>query len=336
MNQSPFKRYVSLVLAAGSVVGIGFFVYAMLYGHLPNNFWIFRCNASAYSDENYLAYCADGAYGDYAHGALFQGNDAESVKSLKRAKVLFLGNSRTLHTFSSENLMHYFNNRKIPFFNLGMGYNEFDVFPMQVIKRHDLSPKVLVVNVDYFFYNSASLPARKVMGGNPDAILEYKLKAWVQPWHKKICGKSDHILRNLLCSGDKETYFRSRINGRIFTPKLPKNQKIPADFVGSPPLHMVPVLVANARKFKRFAEERNVCLVLTYVPSPLTSPIIGQEIAKELGLPFILAGIKNLTTEDGSHMNLESAERWSKGFLPKFEPILDECLARAPGIAPAR
>lgn len=327
MRRNPFKQYIRMLLAAGSLTTLVFFAYATIRGHLPANFWIFRCNASQYSDEFYLSYCGDPAFGDYEHGALFFGGDKESVKNLKRSKVLFLGNSRSMQAFSSEYMMNYFYGRGIPYFILAMGYGELDIFPKRVIERHDLSPSVIVVSADYFFHNSASKVAKKVMGGDPNTILEYKLKKWIQPLHKAVCGSGDHPLNGLLC-GDQETNFKSRINGRNVTPVTPEDRKIPVAFVGEPPWHMIPELVANARRFKSLADERKACMVITVVPSKNASPAIGREIAKRLGLPFVLPKVNNLVSYDGNHLSPENADRWMRAFIPKFEPVLDKCLAR--------
>jgi len=62
---------------------------------------IFACPASGYPADGYLGYCNASAYGDYDHGALWFGMEAEAEHHTADADVLFIGNSRMQFGFSS-------------------------------------------------------------------------------------------------------------------------------------------------------------------------------------------------------------------------------------------
>ncbi|OHC75532.1 MAG: hypothetical protein A3G18_09340 [Rhodospirillales bacterium RIFCSPLOWO2_12_FULL_58_28] len=299
------------------------FVYAMVFGYLSTNFWVFRCNASLYSSEYYLSYCADQAFGSYEHGAIFLGTDEESIRNLKLADVLILGNSRAQMAFSTTAIQAFFDDRNIKHFNLTFN-GEQDVFPRKIIEKYALSPRIIIINSDYFFYNSANSTAKKIMSETPMAKFEYTMKAWVQPLHKDICGGERRLFKNLLC-GDQKTQYRSRKNGRITSPNWP-NENIPVSYSDDYPENAFQELLNNARKFKKFASDRKICLVITVVPSPVATPLVGRKIAENLGTPFIQPDVEGLTGSDSGHLNPASAEIWTNAFLKEFEPVLQDCL----------
>jgi hypothetical protein len=91
----------------------------------------------------------------------------------------------------------------------------------------------------------------------------------------------------------------------------------------------VPGFLATARKFKRFADKRGACLVLTVVPSVYVTPKVGREIAAALKVPIILPPAQGLTGLDVGHLNPKSAEVWSRAFFNEFGPVMDRCLKGA-------
>lgn len=326
MKFYDIRKYNALLLSGGAVVSACLFVYAMLYGHLPANFWVFRCDASMYSEEYFLSYCSDKSFGSYEHGAVYFGTEPEIVASLTTARVVLLGNSRAQIAFSSQATEDYFAARNVGFFNMAFG-GEMDVFPRRIIEKYDLRPDVIIVNVDYFFYDSANIVARKILNNTSSAHFEYDLKAWVQPWHWLICTNKETLLGGLICGG-MPTQYKSRRNGRVRSPNWP-NQNIAITYSGNYPASFVPGFLATARKFKRFADKRGACLVLTVVPSFYATPKVGREIAAALKVPIILPPAQGLTSVDGSHLNPESAEVWSRAFFNEFGPVMDRCLKGA-------
>src|SRR5712691_343616 len=62
---------------------------------------IFACKADGYASDWYLSYCHNAGYGDYEHGAFWFGLEPPAQKFATSAEVLFLGDSRMQHAFST-------------------------------------------------------------------------------------------------------------------------------------------------------------------------------------------------------------------------------------------
>ena len=76
--------------------------------------------------------------------------------------------------------------------------------------------------------------------------------------------------------------------------------------------------------------------MLTIVPTKETRRAEAQAIAQALGVTFIAPHVEDLTTFDGSHLNVQSVARWSTAFLGAAGPVLERCVgsrsgANAPG-----
>jgi len=113
--------------------------------------WIGACSGAGYSDDHYLAYCESGRYGDYEHGALLYEMEAAAIEPIKRAEVLFLGNSRTQYTFSSPPVIEAMNATGRPWYVMGFGFGAKSEMPQAMIERLGLTPRMLVINADPFF-----------------------------------------------------------------------------------------------------------------------------------------------------------------------------------------
>ncbi len=329
----PFRRYNQIVLVGGALASFMVFVAAMVYGHLPTNFWIFRCGYEHYSSEYYMAYCSDPAFGDYEHGALYLGSDREAISNLKRADFVFLGNSRAQTAFSAKAIENFFDNEKARYYNLAFGYNERDLFPKNLLRRWGLKPRAVIVNADYFFVNYASQLAIPIMSEDPLVKTEYRLKTLIQPYHVRICKNGSGLLKRLLC-GNAGAAFRSRKNGRVVYRLNEVIQKIPVKSTIPFPKELYPRILRAARDFKEFLGRRGVRLILTYVPSKNTNPDVAARLARDIGVRYIEVDPTGLTTRDGNHLNVASAELWAQRFLVNFRPIMQKYLHGKDGISP--
>ncbi|MDO8607353.1 MAG: hypothetical protein Q7R40_12525 [Phaeospirillum sp.] len=318
----PAKRYLRLLLSWGLPALLASFVLAAVHGYLTTNFWIFRCTASGYDDDSYLSYCGDPAYVDYAHGALFIPAEPDAIQALRRAEVVFLGNSRAEIAFSAQAIATRMAARGMAYYNLAV-YGEQDAFPRRILQRFDLHPRIIVVNVDEFFGNTANITGKRVMGLTPDVLLEYRLKAWVQPIHRRICGGPDGWAKRMVC-GEIPAQFRSRSSGRVRHVHYP-DRDLPMLSGTSFSERSYAHTLDQARAFKAFVEARGACLVLTHIPTPTYSPQVAARLAQDLGLPDLTPTVTGLTSMDGTHLSLDGAERWSTGFLALLEPELDRC-----------
>src|SRR5690242_16280065 len=69
---------------------------------------IFACDGQGYVQDRYLAYCHAPGYGDYEHGAFWFGLEPGATTFAVRANVLFLGDSRMQHAFSTRATAEWF------------------------------------------------------------------------------------------------------------------------------------------------------------------------------------------------------------------------------------
>ena len=125
-------------------------------------------------DDHYLA---NDVGGQVDHHVLWFGIDAEVVRRLKAAQVLFVGNSRLMFGLRPALLRPFFADRGVRYYVMGFGYREADRFPLEMIRRFDLRPRLVVVNADGFFGGGLSPWADLVNRDTPFAARKLQLEA---------------------------------------------------------------------------------------------------------------------------------------------------------------
>lgn len=316
-----FRAYLAIFFIGGGLVSAGVFAFAAWKGHLPVNVWIFRCPTSGYADDRFLSYCGDPAYGDYEHEALFTGLEAQD--GLKAAEVLILGDSRAQFGFSTAAMDAYFERAGIRYFNLAFGYGEQDLFPRKIIELHDLRPRIVVINTDFFFYRSASRIALSLINANdPHPRLGGRIKKLAQVVHRDLCGRPDSGLAKAICSTESGAQFKSVRTGRMFNVNSAVTARYPTrDESGTQPGN-ADLILSNARAFKAMLDARGSRMVLTVVPFSHTDFSMADRISAELGVPLIRIPAEGFETFDTNHLCPDSAERWSRRLLDALDPIL--------------
>ena len=315
---SPWRRYVAMFLLCAAlvipIIGVG----QMTVDNL-------KCRSTGYDNGHFLAYCRSELYADYEHGALLYGLEPSAIYSIRRAEVLFVGNSKLQAGFSSKAVRDYFNSINVPFFILGFGYADESAFSEAVLRRWGVSPKVLVINADPFFSEWLSSAARDALEGRPAFLWRLLLKSLFQHVHRAVCGVASSV-----CPESEPSIFRSARNGQWnwIGPYI-EEKSVPID--RSAQTTMPPQILATAEKIgEKFLEEIGLdrqCVVLTATPnSPLDSTGIAAALAASLKTGSIFPSIDGLSTLDGVHLNLASAERWSGQFVRALGPILQKCI----------
>jgi hypothetical protein len=85
--------------------------------------------------------------------------------------------------------------------------------------------------------------------------------------------------------------------------------------------------VGAAQQLLRILPVERSCVLFTIVPTTATKRAQGEALAQRLGVQFIAPQVPGLTTFDHSHLNTDSAERWSAAFFEQAEPEIRRCLA---------
>src|SRR5687767_7961590 len=135
----------------------------------------------------FLAYCRNELYGDFEHGAFLFGLEPAAVERARRADVLVIGDSRAQFGFSTAAVRRYFAERGRTYYLLGMGYSSTSDYARALLQRHQLKPRVLIVNAEpYFTRETASVPA-EVIRADARTWWSYWRKRWFHRAHRPAC-----------------------------------------------------------------------------------------------------------------------------------------------------
>jgi hypothetical protein len=299
-------------------------VSCLSFGTVYFIFWVYLnlpCNYHGYGNGWFLAMCNEAHFGDYEEGAFWYALDSNAVANLRKADIVFFGDSRTQMAFSTTATRSYFAQRSLSYFLFGFAYTQQDAFALATLMRYGIRPHILVINTDPFF-NGHTGTSEAVMQGNILTRTRYMMKFLFQKIHSPIC-------RSLpsLCNPLKTSVFRSPIDGswRVFGPN--DNQPIITKKKEPIPLQDVSGFVKRAHQFFEFLHADRRCIVLTGIPnSERNSEEIAERLAAALGVTAISPDIDGLLTTDGDHLNMPSAERWSAAFLLGFDAVLQRCV----------
>ena len=275
------------------------------------------------SDDYYLAH-DHGGHVD--HHVLYFGVDPEALEHLKRADVLFVGNSRLMFAARPGVLDGFFAGRGLRYYVLGFGFREADRFPLAIIQKFDLRPRVVVVNTDGFFLDDLSDFARTVMKDTRFGAWKLGLEAETghevrRAVHQLVPNFVDLFGRAGFPWRRELVIYRSRTNGAWqISPWEPGTAPVAGRDVSFPPLGRHEIVAA--RRFKTAMEARGTRMILTYVPTPRHQGGGPARFAELLDVPLLLAHPHGLMTEDGDHLDEASAIAWSEAFIQELERVL--------------
>jgi hypothetical protein len=321
-----WRAYVAIFGAMAFVSGVATPVAIMTFDNLA-------CRTQPHGSDDFLAYCRSSRYADYEHGALYYGVEPAVRDRIRNAQVLILGDSQTQAAFSTKAVRTYFGKFGIRFFLLGFGYAERSTFSLAILKRWKPSPKVLVILVDPFFSDNLSEPAQEALDGRPAFLWRLALKFLFQRVHRVLCFSAPFV-----CSESEPVIFRSARDGQWnwIGPYIAE-RAVPVDETAQK-WTIKPEEFERARDlgemFLREVGLNRRCVVLTGTPILSTWSEFAQKLAAALQTNSIFLSIEGLSTVDGGHLNLESAERWSREFVEALTPILQTCIPAVSGRLP--
>lgn len=309
--------YVGIVVAVALVAGV--------YNIRQQS--VFSCQASGYGTDRYLAYCGSTNYGDYDYGAFWFALEPSARDAAISANVLFLGNSRMQFALSTPATQNWFSALATRYYLLGFAYNANYKFEGPLI--HKLSPTatVYVVNLDLFFEEEQTPPAKVVMGDS-DAQLRYVRKRAWQTRHRPVCERIPAVC------GHEPAFFRSRMTGAWVVTGGPFTSRL-VSYDQSVDSAIVASYTTNGRHFLDELPVDHPCQILTMVPTVNTPIGTARAIAQALDRDLIAPELDGLYTFDESHLDPESAQRWSSAFLSAAGPEIQKCLARPSGLRAA-
>lgn len=272
-------------------------------------------------------YLAGDIGGQVDHHVLFFGLDEEVNTRLRAADVLFVGNSRLMFALRPAVLRPEFATLGLSYYALGFGFREADRFPLALIRRLDLRPRLVVVNADGFFAGGLSAWAEVVNRDTPFAARKFR-------WEAETAHQVRHAVhivapnwlslfgRPGLGQARELNMYRSRFDGTWQVSPWPSSTAAftPPASAGVTPGRLE---IAAARAFKAEMDARGITLVLTRVPTP--EPLGGGSptaFAALLEVPLVIAEPPGMTSADNSHLDSASAHDWSRQFMAALAPHL--------------
>ncbi len=311
--------YISIVLAVLVAAG----AYSL------RTFGIISCPASGYGSDRYLGYCGATGFGDYDYGAFWFGLEPKAIDAATNAQVLFLGNSRMQFGLSTAATANWFGSLPVLYYLLGFSHNGNYTFEGPLLHRLRPKAKAYVINIDLFFEQSETPPARAVMRDG-SAKSRYEQKRGWQRIHKPLCQSLP-----ALC-GHNVAFFRSIgtgawvVTGGRFTSK-------PVSYSQSIDRKVLEAYAASGSDFLSHLPVSRECAILTMVPTVDTPIGTAKAIADAVGLRLVAPELPGLNTFDESHLDRESAQRWSEAFIEAAGPQILKCVDAQTGrLAEAR
>jgi hypothetical protein len=266
----------------------------------------------------------------------------DAIDNAKKADVLLLGNSRVLSGFREKAVQEASARSGLKFFNLCYPANDGMVMAYQTILKHDLHPKIVIINETNFF-NWGISPFGK------DTTSLGAWRAWVRVWEDRISWTVRAQLHRFLPRfGWGKTYrvqppfqYQSVEDGCLCLDNQLSNQKTYT--VNDPKLSEDPTAeeIAAAKMFRDEMAKRGTAVVLTDIPfdrepflrdnenkssfgALMKLPENSQpfqradKLAKLLGVPLIAPAVVGLRTTDGSHLDEASGDKFAQAFFQDF------------------
>jgi hypothetical protein len=282
---------------------------------------IFACSAEGYyAPSSYLAYCDAKAYGDYDHGAFWYGLETKALENAANAQVLFIGSSRMQFAFSSKATDRWFEQAAAPHYLMGFTHTENATFVSPMLAKLHSRAKVYVINVDRFFTDKETEPGADLLHEHNDPQRRYQQKRLWQEVHRKLCA---HLA--VLC-GKSFAYYRSEATGHWKVRGRAKASHAPVADAPAEKQELRPQDLELARQFIASLPVEQSCVILTIVPYPGTRHAEARAVAAAVGSNLIDPSLDGLRTFDGSHLDRESAERFSSAFYELAGPQIRHCL----------
>lgn len=301
--------YIAIVLAA---------VLAASYYRLRTDS-LFGCQATGYSANDYLSYCQTTGYGDFEHGAIWFNLEPEATRAASAADVLFVGNSRMEYGFSTDAAREWLTDHTPSYFLLGFAYHPQVVFEQAVLEKLRTRARVYIINLDIFFQEKASIPARMVME-QPGARERYQRKQAWQTVHRAVCSRLTFIC------GNSYVIFKNRHTGMWRGVGLISANDAASVDANVDEREVAGEVAAGEKFLQKLGVDRS-CVIFTLVPTVDAPRASSAAIAKALGVDFIAPEQEDLLTFDGSHLDRQSAERWSGAFFDAAASKIRQCTA---------
>ena len=246
-----------------------------------------------------------------------------TASAAQRADVIFAGNSRAVYAFRREALKPHFDRAGLTYYSLAFSGGA-DAFPLELMRRHDIRPKILVVSMHGFFAND-------LMRFGDAAIKRDAFTAWNYVWERQWSWQVRSHLHRFVPhwptevvdrKGTQVIYRRiddgtSRWVMPIVEPKPLGDFPVPRHPGEDASIEQWTALqLKHAKPFIDEMASRGTQVVLVYVPWTDWAYFPAEAVAAAVGKPLIVAWPDGLIGAIGSHMDEKSATRYVDALMP--------------------
>ena len=240
-----------------------------------------------------------------------------SIDNARQADILLFGNSRTQLGYQESFIVEQTRSLGLKVFNMAVGHADNVRFALDLIRRHDLRPDVMVVSGGPFVFHDGysdwaeqvvamtAWEARKVVG---ETTLGWHFTTLLH----RYLPRYDFFNQPL---NSQWILYRSRQSG-WWRPALEPKGRHPVRVAAEESSYAWTLPLAF--ELKKELDERGVLLVITMLPYPRTLTGHLDFLSTRLGVPIVLPDLEGAQTADGSHLNRESAARATRNFWQQF------------------
>ena len=264
---------------------------------------------------------------NWEHDILYTGYGS-AIEQARQADVLIIGTSRTELGLDPDTLAQFCAQHGIRIYNMALGFAESSVLPLEIIRRHDLRPKLLLVGYDAgkdlpFFTDAMSPLAQKILRDGAWAELKYtygslwtkELQRAIWPLFPYYLGNQAPVIYRSWSTGafSRATFGWEPKGGQITPPepddKTPDQRALETDRAGR--------LVTEM-------QARGSIVIFAWIPAPRADPARARELAQQVGVPAIVPTLDRMSSFDGSHLDRDSARRYTAAMLDGLDGLLTQ------------
>jgi hypothetical protein len=139
------------------------------------------------------------------------------------------------------------------------------------------------------------------------------------------------------CHGPEHPMWRSTDFGTLML-TYPRNPTKNAGLITEQPdpeLRFMDLNWRNAQTMLNSDTWRDTCIIFYNIPGVGAHGAgVMRELSRRTGIPYVYPDIdasKKYFSYDGSHMDVDTSERWTAEFLSELGPKLDACVAKVKG-----
>ncbi len=239
---------------------------------------------------------------------------------MRGADVLILGNSRVHFGLRAEDAVPAFAKRCLDVYNLAFGAQDSAKFPLAILERFELRPKLIVVNADGFFGSKLTPLGKRALSMDDFVAFRSALEVeWA--WYAKKLVHAYVPHWPTVMTPNPWVLYRSVENGFWFIASVPaqRHPVTKTTTVGA----VREEAFQEAIELKRTLDAEGIELVFTLIPYSSAPTFEARAIAERIGVPLFAPELGGLMTVDQSHLDEASARRVTEAIFAELGPWLD-------------